>query len=408
MFGLSAKGLGCREDDVLGQGVVDADAPGFDVIQDAVITPGVGRTAEERALVGVDVFDPGIPGAAGIAGSRTVGQFADPYFRIIGNVIIDFFIVSQGVPFAEVEAGISPPEIISFKTVNTIEIIIVDADSRTSCPAAAEEAFQFAITGFNTKKSIAFNCSIFNSITGFEFTITSRSCEVVVGVFQFSPVKDVAILEAVSVFTAQDVRIGTADAEVPMVAAEVVVDFGIVREDVAVIAGSAVIGEVDVIRADAVGYGRAVIDLGIGPDADAVILGSVFLIACAGLAAGVLMLETDTGITAEFYVAHAVFQGTDADAEVVQFVSIFISQFVDEGALFNGRFVHVSHGFGDHFSGFVTGDVAFALEIRAVYALDDAGVSEFDDGFISPAVARYVDEGVGCKSAGCADSHHSG
>lgn len=111
MFGLSAKGLGCREDDVLGQGVVDADAPGFDVIQDAVITPGVGRTAEERALVGVDVFDPGIPGAAGIAGSRTVGQFADPYFRIIGNVIIDFFIVSQGVPFAEVEAGISPPKL---------------------------------------------------------------------------------------------------------------------------------------------------------------------------------------------------------------------------------------------------------------------------------------------------------
>ena len=70
VFGLSAKGLGCREDDVLGQGVVDADAPGFDVIQDAVIAPGVGRTTEERALVGVDVFDPGIPGAAGIAVSR--------------------------------------------------------------------------------------------------------------------------------------------------------------------------------------------------------------------------------------------------------------------------------------------------------------------------------------------------
>ena len=233
----------------------------------------------------------------------------------------------------------------------------------------------------------------------------------VVGVFQFSPVEDVAILEAVSVFTAQDVRVGTADAEVPMVAAEVVVDFGIVREDVAVIAGSAVIGEVDVIRADAVGYGRAVIDLGIGPDADAVIPGRIILIPCSSLPirfTSALVLETDTGITAEFYVAHAVFQGTDADAEVVQFVSIFISQFVDEGALFNGRFVHVSHGFGDHFSGFITGDVAFALEIRAVYALDDAGVSEFDDGFISPAVARYVDEGVGCKSAGCADSHHSG
>ena len=64
MFGLGAKGLSCREDDVLGQGVVDADAPGFDVVQDAVITPGVGRTAEESAFIGVEVFNPGIPRAS--------------------------------------------------------------------------------------------------------------------------------------------------------------------------------------------------------------------------------------------------------------------------------------------------------------------------------------------------------
>ena len=233
----------------------------------------------------------------------------------------------------------------------------------------------------------------------------------VVRIFQFSPVEDVAILEAVSVFTAQDVRIGTADAEVPVVAAEVVVDFGVIREDVVVVAGCAVVGEVDVIRADAVGYCRAVIDLGIGPDADAVIPGRIILITFLTVSVrftGTLVLETDTGITAEFYVAHAVFQGADADAEVVQFVSVFISQFVDESALFNGSLIHVSHGFGDHFSGFVTGDVAFALEIRAVYALDDTGVSEFDDGFISPAVRRYVNERIGCKSASCADSHHSG
>ena len=196
-----------------------------------------------------------------------------------------------------------------------------------------------------------------------------------------------------------------------MIAAEVIVDFGVVREDVVVVAGCTVIGEVDVIRADAVGYGRAVIDLGIGPDADAVIPGRIILIASPIIPirfTSALVPETDAGITAEFYVAHAVFQGTDADAEVVQFVSVFVSQFVDESALFDGRFVHVSHGFGNHFSGFVTGDVAFALEIRAVYALDDTGVSEFDDGFISPAVRRYVNERIGCKSASCADSHHSG
>ena len=229
----------------------------------------------------------------------------------------------------------------------------------------------------------------------------------VVRIFQFSPVEDVAILEAVSVFTAQDIRIGTADAEVPVVAAEVVVDFGVVCEDVLVVASCAVISEVDVIRADAVCYRRAVIDFGVGADADAVIPRSIILIASVRFA-GILVLETDTGITAEFDVTYAVFKGTDADAEVVQFISVFVSQFVDEGTLFNGRFVHMSHGFSHHFSRFITSNIAFALEIRAVYALDDTGISQFDDRFISPAVRRYVNERIGCKSASCADSHHSG
>ena len=229
----------------------------------------------------------------------------------------------------------------------------------------------------------------------------------VVRVFQFSPVKDVTVLEAVSVFTAQDIRIGTADAEVPVVAAEVVVDFSVIGEDVFVVARCAIIGEADVIRADAVCYGRAVIDFGIGADADAVIPRSIILIASVRFA-GILVLEADAGIAAELDVTYAVFKGTDADAEVVQFVSVFVSQFVDEGTLFDGRLVHVSHGFGNHFSGFITGDVAVALEILSIDTLNDAGVSQFDNGFVSPAVRRYVDKGIGSKGAGSADSHHSG
>ena len=233
----------------------------------------------------------------------------------------------------------------------------------------------------------------------------------VVRIFQFSPVKDVTILEAVSVFTAQDIRIGTADAEVPVVAAEVVVDFGVIGEDVFVVARCAIIGEADVIRADAVCYGRAVVDFGVGADADAVIPRSIILIASSVVAVrftGTLVLEADAGIAAELDVAYAVFQGADADAEVVQFVSVFVSQFVDEGTLFDGRLVHVSHGFGNHFSGFITGDVAVALEILSIDTLNDAGVSQFDDGFVSPAVRRYVDKGIGSKGAGSTDSHHSG
>ena len=116
----------------------------------------------------------------------------------------------------------------------------------------------------------------------------------VVRIFQFSPVKDVTVLEAVGVFTAQDIRIGTADAEVPVVAAEVVVDFGVVCEDVLVVARCAIIGEADVIRADAVGYGRAVIDFGVSADADAVIPRSIILIASSVVAVrftGTLVLD---------------------------------------------------------------------------------------------------------------------
>ena len=120
------------------------------------------------------------------------------------------------------------------------------------------------------------------------------------------------------------------------------------------------------------------------------------------------MLEADTSITGQFNVADTVFESADANAEIIEFIGKFVSQFVDEGTLFDRRFVHVSHGFGDHFSGFITGNIALTLEVFAVDTLNDAGISQFYDGFVSPAVRRYVDEGIGCKGAGSTDSHQNG
>lgn len=54
----------------------------------------------------------------------------------------------------------------------------------------------------------------------------------------------------------------------------------------------------------------------------------------------------------------------------------------------------MGHGLGDHFSGFIAGDVAMALEILTVDALDDASVGQFDDGLVSPAVRRDIDKGI--------------
>ena len=141
MFGFCCEGLGSCEDYVFSQCVVDAYAPRFHVIEDAVVTPGVGRTAEKSSSVGVDVFYPGIPGTAGFAVGTAIGQFANPYFRIIGYVITDFFIVCKCIPFTEIQAGISSPVVIGFKALRSAtDIIVIYTNSRTSCTAATKEA----------------------------------------------------------------------------------------------------------------------------------------------------------------------------------------------------------------------------------------------------------------------------
>ena len=88
-----------------------------------------------------------------------------------------------------------------------------------------------------------------------------------------------------------------------------------------------------VAGADTVGYRRTVIDLCIGANTNAVIPRCIIAVAGAVVAVGratALVLEADTSITGQFDIADAVFKSTDANAEVVEFISKFISQFVDE------------------------------------------------------------------------------
>ena len=206
------------------------------------------------------------------------------------------------------------------------------------------------------------------------------------------------IEEAISTATAHIIFI-TANFQIPVVAAEVVVNKSTVRKDVIVltIASCAIISEVYIVSANAVNDFRAVVNLRISTNADTVRPRIIVLNFTLALVIAVLMDVTDTSVTGQFNVTDAVFQSAYANAEVVEFVSIFVSQFVDEGALFDRSFVHVSHSFCDHFSSFITSDVTVALEILAVDTLDDASVSEFYDGFVSPAVRRYVDERVSCE-----------
>ena len=222
---------------------------------------------------------------------------------------------------------------------------------------------------------------------------------------QFSPVEDVAVLVTIGVVTAEDVRIGPADAQVPAVTTEVVIDFSVICEDVLVVIvfriDRAVSTKVQVACADTVGNGRAIVDLGIGADTNAVIPRIIIAVVCVVA----LMLITNAGIAGQFDVADFLFQVRNANTQAVQFVSEFISQFVDESALFHRGFVHVGHGFSCHFGCFVTCNVTVAFEMRAIYALDDAFIGQFYDGVVSPGIGRYVDEGIGSKGAGRTEGH---
>ena len=241
------------------------------------------------------------------------------------------------------------------------------------------------------------------SCTNFEFTITSDCFELIVLVLQLSAIE--GITELIANFITEDIGV-TAYHEIPVVAAEVIIDvseirIGIIAVFIISTVSSAITTKRMTVCAYAIGNFRAVVNLGISTEADTIIPRIIIL----SLIVFVLITITDTSITSEFYVTNFVFEVGYANAEAVQFVSIFVSQFVDEGTLFNGSFVHVSHSFSRHFSCFITSDVAVALEVGAVYTLDNASVSEFYYGFVSPGIGRYINERVSCESASSANSH---
>ena len=154
-----------------------------------------------------------------------------------------------------------------------------------------------------------------------------------------------------------------------------------------------------VIAADTVSNLRAVVNLCVSAEANTIIPRFIIFFVVF------LIPITKTGVTGQFHVTDAVFESTDANAEVIEFIGEFIGQFVDEGTLFDRGFIHVSHRFGNHFSGFVTSNVALALEVFPINPLDDAGVGQFYNRFISPAIGRYVDKGVGRESTSYANGH---
>ena len=157
-----------------------------------------------------------------------------------------------------------------------------------------------------------------------EFTVTGRSLEAVAFISQFGAVEDIAVVIAIGVVATEDISIRTADAEVPRFAAKIIVDFSDIGQDIVFIFSGAIIREGVVIAADTVSNLRAVVNLCVSAEANTIIPRFIIFFVVF------LIPITKTGVTGQFHVTDAVFESTDANAEVIEFIGEFIGQFVDE------------------------------------------------------------------------------
>ena len=105
----------------------------------------------------------------------------------------------------------------------------------------------------------------------FKFTIASGSCEFVVVILQLSAVEGIAIEEAISTAAAHVIFI-TANFQIPVVAAEVVVNISAIREDVIIlaIASCAIISEAYIVGADTIDDFCTVVDLSISANTNTI------------------------------------------------------------------------------------------------------------------------------------------
>ncbi len=111
-LGLAGEGLHDAEFQVLGYCVVGADAPRALVVHVAGEAPREGVTAEEGAVVEVEVFQPRIPAAGGGEGGVAVLELIHPGIAVVLAVDVldavfeaDVFVVGQQAPLAVVAAG---------------------------------------------------------------------------------------------------------------------------------------------------------------------------------------------------------------------------------------------------------------------------------------------------------------
>ena len=167
VFEFRRKGLHDAEFGVFGEYVIQACAPGGNVVHLAE-PPRIRSAADVSSVFSVEVFDPQVPGLrrshAGLAvheaADEHVGAVVARYGRVVFKARI--FILSQDVPLgAEVEAGISAPEVVGVEAAvdavtRRVEVVVVYTGSR----AVAEEAFDFGIARLDAVDVVIFAADV--------------------------------------------------------------------------------------------------------------------------------------------------------------------------------------------------------------------------------------------------------
>ena len=317
-------------------------------------------------------------------------EFSTPNITVLIRcrffVLAYALVIAHEVPLlSEVNRHITAKDVIQVGCVGfiTAEVIVINAGTEVT-----PRAVQRCIAGLNIEETRIRSFRI----GFFKLTVAARQCPVVTAEFELSTVKGISVLNTHAV---TDLVIITTYEEVYMLTG-IVFHISVVYIKLMVITARCgmFVGKAHIIRAETQVNSRAVVNRCRCQEMNSSFPRSVaFNIA-------LLMLIMNVGIAGKFNIAYPFFQVGYTNTEFTEFVRKFIGQTIDKCTLFSVCTIFMRHSLCYHFGCFITSDITLSLEVNAVNALNDTGVSQFYYGIVCPAVLRDIHKGIGCKCRG--------
>ena len=280
----------------------------------------------------------------------------------------------------------SPNGIINIVNLpNIIEVIVTS--SKTQFADIAAYFCVPSIISIHGTMTISYNLAIINYI--FSSTLCLISIAIANSQLNIFAIGHLHAVEAVIIYIAfSNFQVITATLEFN--SAQFTIDISALEFSIFI---AVVIGKILLVF-NHTGVGPVVVDLAVNPDT-----GTQFVFPFVFIAIMHIMISiVITNFTGDFYVVRFFLQVSYANAESIQFVSEFSSQFVNVSAF--------SHSFCYDLSHFITGHQFVAAESAVRIAVNYASSSQFAYCVICPVASRYVGERISSVSgSGYAQSH---